>query len=145
MLTTISPADNRVYVERMLATPSEIDRALAAARRAQAAWRQVAVAERVAVIERFVAAFEAKSAAIAEEISWQMGRPIRYSPGEVRGLAERARYMAAAAEAALADVAVEPKPGFENLLSEINGDLEAHFRGRGHEFYRIRAYRPLGP
>ncbi len=37
---------------------------------------------------------------------------------------------------------IEPKPGFENLLSEISGDLEAHFRGRGHEFYRIRAYEP---
>jgi uncharacterized protein (DUF58 family) len=38
---------------------------------------------------------------------------------------------------------LEPKPGFEQLLSEINGDLEAHYRGRGHEFYRIRAYEPL--
>jgi uncharacterized protein (DUF58 family) len=38
---------------------------------------------------------------------------------------------------------IEPKPGFEELLSEINGDLEAHYRGRGHEFYRIRAYEPL--
>src|SRR5882724_7996712 len=116
MLTTISPADNRVYVERMLATPSEIDRALAAARRAQAAWRQVAVAERVAVIERFVAAFEAKSAAIAEEISWQMGRPIKYSPGEVTGLAERARYMAGVALEALADLRVEPKARFTRFI-----------------------------
>src|SRR6266571_72384 len=38
---------------------------------------------------------------------------------------------------------LEPKPGFENLLSEISGDLDAYFRGRGHEFYRIRAYEPL--
>jgi uncharacterized protein (DUF58 family) len=38
---------------------------------------------------------------------------------------------------------IEPKPGFEDLLSEINGDLEAHYRGRGHEFYRIRAYEPF--
>jgi len=35
---------------------------------------------------------------------------------------------------------VEPKPGFEELLGEIAGDLDAHYRGRGHEFYRIRAY-----
>ena len=38
---------------------------------------------------------------------------------------------------------IEPKPGFEDLLGEISGDLEAHFRGRGHEFYRIRAYEPF--
>jgi len=38
---------------------------------------------------------------------------------------------------------IDPKPGFEELLSEINGDLEAYYRGRGHEFYRIRAYEPF--
>jgi uncharacterized protein (DUF58 family) len=38
---------------------------------------------------------------------------------------------------------IDPKPGFEELLGEINGDLEAHYRGRGHEFYRIRAYEPF--
>jgi acyl-CoA reductase-like NAD-dependent aldehyde dehydrogenase len=115
-LKTISPADSSVYVERALATSSEIDRALASARRAQAAWKQAAIAERVAVIERFVAAFEAKSASIAEEISWQMGRPIKYSPGEVRGLAERARYMAGVATEALADLRVEPKAGFTRFI-----------------------------
>src|SRR5579862_6060850 len=38
---------------------------------------------------------------------------------------------------------IEPKPGFETLLSEIAGDLEQYHRGRGHEFYRIRAYEPF--
>src|SRR5437868_3987448 len=115
-LKTISPADNRVYVERPLATGSEIERALAASRQAQATWKCVPVAERVAIVERFVAAFEANSAPIAEEISWQMGRPIKYSPGEVRGLAERARYMAGIAGEALADLAVEPKAGFTRFI-----------------------------
>src|SRR5437763_1012789 len=38
---------------------------------------------------------------------------------------------------------VEPKPGFEELLGEISGELDAYYRGRGHEFYRIRAYEPF--
>jgi uncharacterized protein (DUF58 family) len=38
---------------------------------------------------------------------------------------------------------IEPQPGFEELLGEISGDLDAHYRGRGHEFYRIRAYEPF--
>jgi acyl-CoA reductase-like NAD-dependent aldehyde dehydrogenase len=116
ILKTISPADDRVYVERPLATSSEIARALAAAREAQPAWRRVPVAQRVAMVERFVAAFEANAGAIAEEISWQMGRPIKYSPGEVRGLAERARYMAGIAGGALADLRVEPKAGFTRFI-----------------------------
>src|SRR5712691_11243420 len=113
---TISPADDSVCVERPLASGGEIERALAVARRAQPAWRRVPVAERAAMIERFVAAFEGNAAAIAEEISWQMGRPVKYSPGEVRGLAERARYMAGVAGAALADLAVEPKAGFTRFI-----------------------------
>jgi uncharacterized protein (DUF58 family) len=38
---------------------------------------------------------------------------------------------------------IDPKPGFEDLFSEINGDLEAHLRGRGHEFYLVRPYEPF--
>jgi len=38
---------------------------------------------------------------------------------------------------------IEPKLGFEELLGEISGDLDAYYRGRGHEFYRIRPYEPL--
>ncbi len=115
-LKTISPADGRVYVERPLASGSDIARALAAARTAQAGWKRVPVAERAALVERFVAAFEVNAPAVAEEISWQMGRPIKYSPGEVRGLAERARYMASVAGAELADLKVEPKAGFTRFI-----------------------------
>lgn len=38
---------------------------------------------------------------------------------------------------------VEAKPGFDDLFTEINGELEAHYRGRSQEFYRIRAYEPF--
>jgi len=36
--------------------------------------------------------------------------------------------------------ALDPQPGFENLLAEVSGDAETLFRGRGHDFYRIRPY-----
>jgi acyl-CoA reductase-like NAD-dependent aldehyde dehydrogenase len=45
-----------------------------------------------------------------------MGRPISQSPGEVRGLAERSRYMIAIAEDALRDIAVGDKPGFTRFI-----------------------------
>ena len=43
-------------------------------------------------------AIVANKEAIAEEICWQMGRPIRYAQGEINGFEERARYMIAAAK-----------------------------------------------
>src|SRR5258708_9102088 len=116
-LKTVSPANGRVYVERPLAKTSEVAAALAAARRGQAAWRAVPVAERARIVEGFVQAFEREAQAVAEEISWQMGRPIGHSPREIRGLAERARYMAGAAAPAPADIAVRPAPGFTPFLS----------------------------
>lgn len=37
---------------------------------------------------------------------------------------------------------IDPQPGFEDLFKALEGDLEALYRGRGHDFYRIRPYEP---
>jgi acyl-CoA reductase-like NAD-dependent aldehyde dehydrogenase len=50
------------------------------------------------------------------ELAWQMGRPIRYGAGELRGFEERARYMIAIAPEALASIDPGPKPGFRRLI-----------------------------
>jgi uncharacterized protein (DUF58 family) len=39
--------------------------------------------------------------------------------------------------------ALDPKPGFDDLLAEIQGEAETLCRGRGHDFYRIRPYEPM--
>lgn len=38
---------------------------------------------------------------------------------------------------------IEPQPGFQQVLADVNGDAETLFRGRGHDFYRIRPYQPM--
>jgi acyl-CoA reductase-like NAD-dependent aldehyde dehydrogenase len=113
---TISPVDGRVYVERPYASDEQIGKALHAARAAHAKWKATPLAQRVAVVNRFIDAFVAKKDAIAEEISWQMGRPLAQSPGEVRGFEERARYMAGIAEEALADIDAGPKENFRRFI-----------------------------
>jgi acyl-CoA reductase-like NAD-dependent aldehyde dehydrogenase len=115
-MKTISPVDGRVYVERAAASAAEIDATLQRARSAQRHWRALSIAERAALMQRFCAEFEARGAPIATELSWQMGRPIRYAPNEVRGMLERARYMIGIAAAALADVDPGPKPGFRRFI-----------------------------
>ncbi len=114
---TISPVDGRVFVERALAGAGEIERALDAAVAAQKRWRDVPLEQRIQIVLRFVDAMEARAGALGEELSWQMGRPIRYSPSEIlRGFAERARYMAGIATQCLADVPVEAKDGFTRFI-----------------------------
>jgi len=115
-LKTVSPVDGSIYVERDFADESEIARCLLRARRAEEVWREVPVEERAEVCSRAVdAVLEAKDA-LAEEITWQMGRPIKYSAGEIGGFEERARHMIRIAPAALRDLAADEREGFTRFI-----------------------------
>src|SRR5215213_7512781 len=113
---TITPVDGSVHIERPLASVDEVAGAVARGRAAHRAWRERGIEERAALMSAFVDAFVARADEIAAEITWQMGRPIRYTPGEVRGFEERARHMIAAAPQALADLEPEPKAGFRRFI-----------------------------
>jgi acyl-CoA reductase-like NAD-dependent aldehyde dehydrogenase len=113
---TISPVDASVYCERVLARSDEVNAALGRAAHAQRAWRQVPVTERAAICTRFCEQFEARRDSLAVELTWQMGRPARYAPGEIGGTLDRARYMIGAAAESLAAVDPGPKAGFERFV-----------------------------
>jgi acyl-CoA reductase-like NAD-dependent aldehyde dehydrogenase len=119
ILRTISPVDGRIYVERPLETAAGIDRALDAALPAQRAWASLTLAARCAILDRAVDAFVAKANDLAAEITWQMGRPIRHSPGEIRGFEERARFMLKLAPEALAAVQPGDKAGFQRQIKRV--------------------------
>jgi acyl-CoA reductase-like NAD-dependent aldehyde dehydrogenase len=116
MLRTVSPVDGRIVAERPLADTGAIAAALDRARAAQRGWRATRVAERQALLSRAVDAFVADTAAIAEELTLQMGRPLSQAPGEVRGFEERARTMIGLAPEALADIDPGPKEGFTRFI-----------------------------
>jgi acyl-CoA reductase-like NAD-dependent aldehyde dehydrogenase len=112
----VSPVDGREVARKSVASASEIAAALEAAHRAQAAWKNVGIAERGSLCMAAVDAMLAMRDEIAPELSWQMGRPIKFAAGELRGFEERARYMIAIAESALASVQPEPKAGFKRYV-----------------------------
>lgn len=116
MIRTVSPIDGRVLVERPSAREADVDDALFRAVKAQKKWAQTPIAERAARLLQGVDSFVARKDEIARELCLQMGRPIRYCPGEVNGFEERARYMISIAESSLADVAVGEKQGFERFI-----------------------------
>jgi acyl-CoA reductase-like NAD-dependent aldehyde dehydrogenase len=118
-LKCITPVDGSVYVERPLADDAAIARALDLAREAQTDWGRTPVEERCALLEKAVDAFVAEGPAIAEEITWQMGRPVSQTAGEIGGFEERARHMLAIAPDTLADIAVEPKEGFTRFVRRV--------------------------
>ena len=115
-LQTISPINGAVIVRRPYATLAQAGDLLERAAAAQAAWRHVSLTERAALVSQGVDAFVARKAEIAEELTHQMGRPIRYTPGEVGGFEARARHMIGIAETALHDVQPAPIDGFNRFV-----------------------------
>ena len=116
-IKVVSPVDGRIYAERPLADGDEIAAALAKARHAYKNWHVTPLKERAAACARFVDAMVAGKAELGEELTWQMGRPVRYTPNEIGGgLAERARMMVRLAPEALADIPTEPRAGFTRFI-----------------------------
>ena len=114
---TITPVDGSVFLSRPLATREQVDAVLDAAARAQREWRRVPLDERIAACGRMVDWMTAQADDIAEELAWQMGRPVAHGPFEIRrGFHERATHMMAIAETALADIDLEPNPGFRRFI-----------------------------
>src|SRR3954453_7673934 len=116
-IVCISPVDGREVVRRASASGAEIESAVTAARKAQAEWKRVPVADRGKILSKAVDAMLAMRDEIAPELAWQMGRPIRYGGNELNGFEERARAMIALAESALSNIVPEPKAGFKRYIA----------------------------
>jgi len=114
---TITPIDNSIYVERAYVTPQEIESTLAKSKQAQAGWKATTIAERAALCKKVVEYFLSHADEIGKELTYQMGRPIRYTPSEItKGFQERALYMIDIAESQLADVSVPEQNGFTRFI-----------------------------
>jgi acyl-CoA reductase-like NAD-dependent aldehyde dehydrogenase len=115
-LTCISPIDGSVLAEREAQSLEAATALLAKAKAAQKAWAARPLAERIAIVEKAIAALDAMNEEVVPELARQMGRPVRYG-GEMRGVKERTAYMASIAEASLAPLVVEDSDKFKRYLA----------------------------
>lgn len=105
-LDIITPVNTSVYRSVKISSSGEVQAAVEHATRAQTAWKKVPVKERVEIGRRFLEALGSRKDELAEELTWQMGRPIRYTPGEINGTQDRGKYMLDVAEESLKDVEI---------------------------------------
>ncbi len=115
MQKTISPIDNKVYIEREYDS-HKIEETLNNSAKAQISWGQISVKERVELLGKFVEDFLSKKEIITEELCRQIGRPISQVAGELNGFKERADYMLSIAENKLADIDVTKDNNFKNFI-----------------------------
>lgn len=113
----ISPGDGSLYAERSFAAYAEVEKALELSVKMQPGWRAISVAERADICRKAVQYFVENAEQLAEELTRQMGRPVRYTPFEItKGFQERATYMIGIAEASLADINVENSADFQRFI-----------------------------
>jgi uncharacterized protein (DUF58 family) len=72
----------------------------------------------------------------------QRERSFQFSTRFPFGFAERRELVTARYDIVIYPC-LDPKPGFDELLAAVTGEIEAQQRGRGHDFYRIRPYEAL--
>ena len=101
MTNTISPIDDSVYCTTQNHTKKGIKEALKLADTATSTWSNLTIAERKNYVTAFVNAIVEDKEEIALELTWQMGRPLSQTPGEINGFADRANYMISISEKAL--------------------------------------------
>ena len=112
----ISPIDNHQYLELSYSSQNNIQQALSLSSQISAQWKFSSLSQRKQICLQAVENILAQKSMIAEEICWQMGRPIRYCEGEVLGFAERARYMIDIAEHKLANIQISKKNNIERFI-----------------------------
>ena len=115
----VSPVDGSVWAERAVASDRALEATVSAARQAQREWAAVDPEQRAATCTRFVDAMVGLGDEIVPELAWQMGRPVTFGPGELRGFAERGHHMIAIAPDALAPIELPDKPGFERSIERV--------------------------
>lgn len=115
MLECVSPIDGSVYATRPVLTPEQAAKAVQAARDAQREWRKRPLQERIALVNKGIEILGTMTDALVTELTWQMGRPVRYG-GEFGGVAERSGRMAELAAEGLSPIVVENSAAFERRI-----------------------------
>jgi len=113
---TISPVDGSIVFEGALDGPSEVEQTLARAANAFDTWRALDLDERCTMVRRFVELAAHDSDAVAQELTMQMGRPVRDGGGELGGWLLRGRTMIDLAGEGLADIELDARDGFTRFI-----------------------------
>jgi acyl-CoA reductase-like NAD-dependent aldehyde dehydrogenase len=94
-LDVINPATGAVFARCPAAGPAELDKAVAAARRAAPSWAAASFEDRAAAIKRMSAVLRANQDSLAELLTREQGKPVGQSRDEIGRAASQSEGMAA--------------------------------------------------
>ena len=113
---TISPIDGSVCYEGELLDIGQAQQQADVLSAGGKKWAKTPLSKRLAVLEKFIGIFSSMQDEVAQSITTQMGRPIKFSGAETAIVKERGDYMISIAEETLADKKFSDKPGYERFI-----------------------------
>ncbi|KAI1851576.1 hypothetical protein JX265_012342 [Neoarthrinium moseri] len=119
VITTISPTTNEPIVTRNGLSTSELEQLPETAATAFESWRQTPFTDRQIIIRKALKILDGKKDELANELTVQMGRPIRYTPVEVTTAVKRGDYLVKIAEDTLKDTPGEEEKGFKRFIRKV--------------------------
>ena len=113
-----SPIDGSLYHTYELCNEEDVNCAVELSKKAQTGWSKTSLRDRKDLCAKALEFIAENRGVIANELMWQMGRPIKYASGEVDSLLDRSKYMISIADECLANLNVSEKEGFERFIKK---------------------------
>lgn len=125
LFPVVDPARGEVIAEVPLATPADLDEALAAAERGFPLWRATPVEQRAAVLHKAAALLRERAEAIANLLTLEQGKPLAEARSEVIGSAQLFDWCAEEASRIYGRVLVRPSGQRSLVIKQPIGPVAA--------------------
>lgn len=116
IIETISPINGEKVLTRTGITEADFPELIATSTAAFSKFRSTTLAERQEIVRKALDLLESRKEALGKELTEHMGRPIRYTAGEVATAAKRGRYLLGISTDVLADTPGDTEPGFRRWI-----------------------------
>jgi len=125
LFPVVDPARGETIAEVPLATPADLDEALAAAERGFPLWRATAVEQRAAVLHKAATLLRERADAIAQLLTLEQGKPLAEARSEVIGSAQLFDWCAEEASRTYGRVLVRPTGQRSLVIKQPIGPVAA--------------------
>ncbi|CAG7926410.1 unnamed protein product [Penicillium olsonii] len=118
-IRTINPATHEVIFEQAGTSLEEAIKVAATSKKAFESYRTTSLEERKTIVKRVLDIVEKNRDELANELTLQMGRPIRYCAGEINTMRLRAEYLMDIADESLSDLPGRAEAGFRRSVKRV--------------------------
>ena len=116
-LPIVNPATGSIILRLATDGPREVAERYASARAAQPAWAATPIRKRIAAIEKFRQQVIARAETLAQTLTQEVGKPIRQSRNELKGLVARLDFFIAESARALREEKVHAEASLDERIT----------------------------